>query len=283
MGSIVEAWHGSPFNHDGFSMHMVGQGYGANEHGWGLYFAEQRFVAERYQKALLQTHWQTSQGVLQYHALVDKLVQAMERKGIITSFLAMRQVAINVVEAVESAGGTQQYLQQYEPPTGHYLPFYEAAHGELENLCPVRCPGVLYHVELTPNDQEYLDWNRPIADQSRRVQSIVKNLSADLMLIHPSCLTTSSGERFYRELERHFAHLFTEQVDNPQERASRALLAAGIPGVKYHNDDNSQSNEGGCSYVVFDASLVRILEKYEMAESCCEEDIEDVSSELSPR
>lgn len=284
MDSTVKAWHGSPYDHNGFSMHMVGQGEGANGYGWGLYFADQKAIAEHYQVALSQTHWQTSQGVLQYHVLIDKLVQAMERKGVITSFLAMRQVAINVVEAVESAGGTQHYLQQYEPPKGHYLPFYEAAHGELESLDPVRCPGVLYRVALAPQDHEYLDWDRPIAGQSPRVQAIVESLNADLMLIHPSRLAISTGERFYRELKSHYGHLFTEQVDNPQERASRTLLAAGIPGVKYLNGVSRQAGEGGYNYVIFDASLVRILGKYEMTESrCIDEDTEELEFGLSPR
>lgn len=283
MDSTVKAWHGSPYDHNGFSMHMVGQGEGANEYGWGLYFADQKAIAEHYQVALSQTHWQTSQGMLQYHVLIDKLVQAMERKGVLTSFLAMRQVAVNIVEAVEAAGETSRYLEQYDTPDGRYKPFYEAAHGELESLNPVRCPGTLYRVELAPMDQEYLNWDRSIAGQSPRVQAIVESLNADLMLIHPSRLAISTGERFYRELESHFDHLFTEQVDNPRERASRALLAAGIPGIKYLNGISRQSGVGDYNYVIFDAALVRILEKYEMAASCIEEAEEEAGAGLSPR
>ena len=48
------AWHGSPHTFDTFKLRHIGSGEGAQAHGWGLYFAKGREVAEKYQKRLLQ-------------------------------------------------------------------------------------------------------------------------------------------------------------------------------------------------------------------------------------
>ncbi len=43
------AWHGSPNDFDSFSLDHMGEGEGAQVHGWGLYFADNRKVSEGYQ------------------------------------------------------------------------------------------------------------------------------------------------------------------------------------------------------------------------------------------
>ena len=48
----MTAWHGSPHDHDKFSMDKIGTGEGAQAYGYGLYFAGNRAVAEYYKKAL---------------------------------------------------------------------------------------------------------------------------------------------------------------------------------------------------------------------------------------
>ena len=48
------AWHGSPHTFDTFKLRHIGSGEGAQAHGWGLYFAKGREVAEDYQKKLLR-------------------------------------------------------------------------------------------------------------------------------------------------------------------------------------------------------------------------------------
>lgn len=46
------AWHGSPYNFDKFTLDHMGEGEGAQVHGWGLYFAKDREVSEGYQDEL---------------------------------------------------------------------------------------------------------------------------------------------------------------------------------------------------------------------------------------
>lgn len=46
------AWHGSPHHFDRFTTGKIGTGEGAQAYGWGLYFAQNRKVAESYRKNL---------------------------------------------------------------------------------------------------------------------------------------------------------------------------------------------------------------------------------------
>lgn len=46
------AWHGSPHDFDGFDLGAIGTGEGAQVHGWGLYFAQNREVSQGYKERL---------------------------------------------------------------------------------------------------------------------------------------------------------------------------------------------------------------------------------------
>jgi hypothetical protein len=46
------AWHGSPYDFREFLLEMIGEGEGRQAHGWGLYFAQNREVSERYKEWL---------------------------------------------------------------------------------------------------------------------------------------------------------------------------------------------------------------------------------------
>lgn len=46
------AWHGTPHNFDAFTLQAIGSGEGAQAHGWGLYFAQNKNVSEDYRKNL---------------------------------------------------------------------------------------------------------------------------------------------------------------------------------------------------------------------------------------
>ena len=48
------AYHGSPYKFDEFSTDFMGKGEGAQAHGWGLYFAADKNVSERYREKLTE-------------------------------------------------------------------------------------------------------------------------------------------------------------------------------------------------------------------------------------
>ena len=50
------AWHGSPYDFDGFDLGAIGTGEGAQVHGWGVYTAQDRAVSEEYKEHLKENH-----------------------------------------------------------------------------------------------------------------------------------------------------------------------------------------------------------------------------------
>ena len=51
-GFYQSAWHGSPYDFREFLLSAIGTGEGAQAHGWGLYFAQNRRTSEEYKKRL---------------------------------------------------------------------------------------------------------------------------------------------------------------------------------------------------------------------------------------
>lgn len=51
---LQRAWHGTPHNFDAFTLQAIGTGEGAQAHGWGLYFAQDRDVSEGYRRDLIE-------------------------------------------------------------------------------------------------------------------------------------------------------------------------------------------------------------------------------------
>ena len=46
------AWHGTPHKFKKFDLGAIGTGEGAQVHGWGLYFAQQKSVGKGYREGL---------------------------------------------------------------------------------------------------------------------------------------------------------------------------------------------------------------------------------------
>ena len=46
------AYHGTPHKFKDFSLEHIGTGEGAQAHGWGLYFAQNKGVSEKYRENL---------------------------------------------------------------------------------------------------------------------------------------------------------------------------------------------------------------------------------------
>lgn len=56
-GQVFEqrAWHGSPYDFDSFDLGAIGSGTGEQAHGWGLYFAKNKKIADEYKAVLSGT------------------------------------------------------------------------------------------------------------------------------------------------------------------------------------------------------------------------------------
>ena len=138
--------------------------------------------------------------------------------------------------------------------------------------------GNLYTVELLPDEEDFLDWDKPLSEQSEKVKAALVGVGespADIQqaidLLTPRI--TSEGRQ---------AGLAQKQIDELKVRlsnvnlisgaqfynrlgeakaASEMLAKAGIPGIRYLDGGSRAAGEGTSNYVIFDENLVKILEK----------------------
>jgi len=122
--------------------------------------------------------------------------------------------------------------------------------------------GKLYKVDLDINDSDLLYWDEPFKNQSESVNNaIVKLISeripkeiSDAYLNNPE----ARGGSFYALISDSFGE---NAEGTPEQRASKAFLAAGIPGVRYLDRRSLITGQKVYNYVIFDENLIKVLEK----------------------
>jgi len=220
----IRAYHGTPHKVDKFTTAKIGTGEGAQAYGWGLYFAENEGVAAEYQKRLGATAWKLiaeypsvsaeaaykAKGTLGYKG--NKLdakreIQSELRDGIITQEVA--DEAIYLIDTAEGGGGN------------------------------------LYTVELLPDGDQFLDWDKPLSDQSEKVKAAMREYIAKNRPAY-------SWDRA-QDLEGQKLYIFGLPSGN-REATSKAFAESGIPGIRYLDGGSRPAN-------VMDARLLQVFEQ----------------------
>ena len=215
------AFHGTPHKFDKFTLDHIGTGEGAQAFGWGLYFAENESVAQFYREQLSKADLRD----------VDSAQIAAARD--------FKKDGVSLGEAIE----------------GMKAAFPDASNKDITAALsePYEQTGALIKVELAPEADEWLDWDKPLGEQSEKVQAILK----EKLDYDPAEFSDDIGQDVYRFL-----------ADTPagtihfedKKKASLALKEAGIPGIRYFDATSRTEQEGTSNFVVFDEELVQIEE-----------------------
>lgn len=104
--------------------------------------------------------------------------------------------------------------------------------------------GRMYEVRINAKPEEFIEDLKPLARQSREVQSALKHLRE----------TNQIDDESYRSIAVGLAPI------NPE--ATKALARAGIKGVRYLDQFSRGKGEGTANYVVFSDKDVEILKKW---------------------
>ena len=221
----IGAFHGTPHKVDKFSTEKIGTGEGAQAYGWGLYFAENKGVAEQYQKNI-KPEWQVTPTADGFRAMV------------LDANLKPKTAANFKTEA--------EATQWAENETGYK-------------------GGNFYTVDLDVEPEDLLDWDKPFSEQSPKVQAALKAVQSD----NPLWKDTISGKNgkpvggaIYKTLTATWPDSeFASDGIDPKKKASDALLAAGIPGIRYLDGGSRSEGQGTYNYVAFDENLIKITEE----------------------
>lgn len=253
-------FHGSPHDFDQFTLQKIGTGEGAQAYGWGLYFAGKKDVAEWYRNTTSRAQWFYDGKPLNKDA---EIVQK-DRYRLALALMDIRHADVSSVRRLREA------LRNETRKLREHAAFAETLYGDamaemyrskadliesnIDHITARR--GRLYEVELAPTEDQYLDWDKPLDQQSEHVKAALKQLDLyrEPTVVEEAGATIrigssqSLGSDAYHNLARTIrrernarqremaelgsaAILDSEQGD--EELASKELLAAGIPGIKY--------------------------------------------------
>jgi len=231
--NFLPAYHGTPFDVDKFKLEKIGTGEGAQAYGWGLYFAQARKVAQDYKEKL--TDW-NSPGIYDWKGMS---LRSDDYKNPIRHAISL--VYHQGINKAKQIGKTlQKDSEKGEPYTVEqggleYAKKFNDALSQVKSKKEITFEqGNLYKVDLDVKDEDLLDWDKPLSEQSEKVQKALAKYAAkgDPILeelfaseITPDYLGVtkkSNGSQIYN----------TIASGNPKT-ASEALLAAGIPGIRY--------------------------------------------------
>jgi hypothetical protein len=245
------AWHGTPhkIGEEGFSMDKIGTGEGAQAYGHGLYFAGREAVAKTYfnnKKEHAYSAWlydDTPLTLLESDEMRAAALVAEEMEAMDVSFSDAKETVADDVKNNRSTLKTT----------------IETVLGLKEER--FRPPGNLYKVHLKPKTHEFLDWDKPLSEQSELVRKQLGDLGV---------LSERKGDKIYEEMQRQeFKERYGERPDamdpirsvGQEKQASNRLHKAGIKGIRYLDGNSRGKGEGSYNYVIFDDADVVILEE----------------------
>ena len=182
------AYHGTPHRFEEFSLDAIGTGEGAQAHGWGLYFAENKDVSEAYREAL------TKGG--SFGDLIKDIKIGNFTLGHVLNRLGYNSYDMSSLLSYTMSGFQKENKEQIINKLNDFIELWESLPqatewqketskkykkliGELEknNIINTK-KGQLFEVDI-PDNTELLDEQKNYLEQSEKVQKGIKKLVKD--------------------------------------------------------------------------------------------------------
>lgn len=268
----IRAYHGSPHDFDRFDMSKIGTGEGAQAYGHGLYFAENEGVASQYRHKLADRPTITVGGNSSFKPDTPEAIVSAR----LSDYTKRRRIFGEDPTPQESSAAVKEELDRHIARAAQSNDFdlYKSLSDQRlaldrmsETGIDMNRPGRLYEVRINANPDDFLDWDKPLSQQSEKVRgALPSDLPADM-----------TGQQVFNEVRqflmqnqpRNFTDVprgsFVNFDNNRPEVASQIsskLREQGVPGIKYLDQGSRTQGEGSRNYVVFDDKLVEILRKY---------------------
>ena len=239
----ITAYHGSPNDFDQFDTKFMGDGQGAQAHGWGLYFAlDPKTSRENYQDRYGGNHGLVSytfngktykKPKMMYYVLKDI------HEGNLDSAIHRLEKYKSDEEFKKNHPNANEIINRYIEDVKKYDP-----HQIKKNVSMTQ--GQFYTVKL-PDVENYLAEESNYYQQPTKIQKKLLRVYKSLNL-NPAHLTQKNidGERIYDEIKDEL---------KSKRKASLKLLEYGIKGIYYNG-----YSDGWC-VVIFDHNDVQIVKK----------------------
>lgn len=262
-GVNQEVWHGTPYRgieNEGFSLHAIGTGEGAQAYGWGIYFAGDREISEAYRRKLSPvesvisfpefdesvTFIETNEGWVSEED--GGVLEGMEAAAAdILEHGDIEEVRQNLAEALEDDFDRIQVHRssnEYDvDDVQEALDLIDRGGIKIETR-----NGQLYSADIPENDV-LLDYDSPLSEQPEAVKAALEKAFAEQDKAETFAEMQEEGARgedFYNALA---------EDDGPQA-ASELLLKHGIPGLRYLDGNSRADGEGNHNFVIWNEDLL---------------------------
>jgi hypothetical protein len=239
----ISAFHGTPHRVDRFRMDRIGTGEGAQVYGWGLYFAELASVAAQYARILGQEFRVDGELLMRAGNFGPKFAEMRAALG---------DDAADIIVAFIDQGKAKVIDELNDPLNDIDQATFDRAADYLDRI-EAKDSGNLYKVTLKADAGTFLDWDKPLDQQSDTVKAALLAGEFEGRAI-PTAAEFATAGVWYRHHTQGMPRDYAADV-------SRALLAAGIRGIRYLDGTSRARGEGTANFVIFDAADIEILEE----------------------
>ncbi len=234
-----KAYHGSPYTFDHFDLGAIGTGEGAQGHGWGLYFAQDKQIAKAYKDTLSHNMYGDNDLMFNEEAL-NKLYSTLSDKAHTEADYDKLSVIENILITHTEDDVLNNSDEMFDAEAVKWWKNQRKIYLNKEYK-----KSSLFEVDI-PEDDVLLDEKRNINEQPKKVQQAVRKMYRSLGY-KTSALKYVTGKEFYDTVAAE---------KGGQKEASEFINEHGIKGITYDG-----GNDGKC-FVVFDDKAIRIINHY---------------------
>ena len=264
------AYAGSRVDYDRPSLEAIGSGEGHQAHGWGLYYALNRDVAEKYRRSFTAFALDYEGKEIKQKAadiyIDGKKVDNESALGLAISAKTHRtnKEALEYIRVLRRMN-LKRLNQARSESDEDGVRTYEGILSELQEaeqiieadkITKPERAGQVHEVDI-PDPPFLLDEDLPIKEQSPFVKEAVKNYfnsrPDDYIPVETVDNVAWDGRRLYKEV---VFQMRREGAENPKKAASETLLKFGIRGITYDGEA-----DGKC-FVIFDDKDVNVVQKF---------------------
>ena len=275
-----EAYSGSRVDYDKPSLEAIGSGEGQQVHGWGLYYALSRIVAETYRETFVGENqvgyaeeWVYKGKVIDSkfyditgHSIHDQVwsdIKAgsygVDLKKKVPEIVERYKSRLDAwQEVVKDKDLSETRRNNMLDEIEYIKELYEYAKSIDVSELKITNKGQVHKVNI-PENQYLLDEQKTFEEQSDFVKDAIRKLNNED--VNDILDNETTGEDIYGELVNYFskkveADDLQSRTNQGQKMASQALEKVGIKGITY---DGQQ--DGRC-FVIFNDKDVEVLEKF---------------------
>jgi hypothetical protein len=152
--------------------------------------------------------------------------------------------------------GSDAYTKPYS-----YEDMLDAA-GDPDKIAELQKRGRMYEVGINADAEHFLDWDKPLSEQSQHVQDAI----GSVLDAHPEVKKSVDFQSDFLRKPASASAVYQSLANRTDPAyAAQKLQDAGIPGIRYLDQGSRGAGEGTRNTVVFDPNTIAILRKYGIA------------------